>query len=299
MYLVRLKIMKIFQIIFLSWAFALGSTIHAQNDLSTEQISDSIYVIFGQGGNIGILLGDDGTFMIDDKFANLSKNILSAIESIGGDTPKYLLNTHFHGDHTGGNIIFGKAGTTIVSHHNVRKRLVEGYSIPAFNKNTPPALADALQEITYSTNMTLHLNDETIQVFHTPGAHTDGDSFVYFENANVIHTGDLFFNGFFPFIDVHNGGNVQGMINAADQMLEIANDNTKIIPGHGPIASVNDLRAFREMLLIAQQRLHALKVAGKSADEAVAEKPLEDLDAQWGGGFLPTDKWIQIIYDSI
>ena len=274
-------------------------SVQAQNELSTEQISDSIYVISGQGGNIGVLLGDDGTFMIDDKFPNLSQDIVAALESIGSGKPKYLLNTHFHGDHTGGNVYFGKGGATIISHHNVRKRLAEGYSIPVFNNDTPPALPDALSKITYSSDMTLHLNEETIHIYHPPLAHTDGDSFVFFENANVIHTGDLLFNGFFPFIDVHNGGNVQGMINTANQMLNIANDETKIIPGHGPMATPNDLVAFRDMLSVVQERLSSLKSEGKSADEAVAEKPLADLDEKWGDGFLPTDKWIKIIYDGI
>lgn len=267
--------------------------------IEARQVRGGIYMLTGQGGNIGLFNGKDGSFMIDDQFAPLTEKIIAAIKSAGGDLPQYLINTHFHGDHTGGNENLGKAGTLIMSHHGVRERLMNGSFIGAFGMKSAPASAAALPTVTYSENIHLHINDETVRIVHVPRAHTDGDSFVIFENANVVHTGDLFFNGFFPFIDGAHGGSVRGVIAGVDAILRNTDNDSKIIPGHGPLAGRADLLVYREMLANAYTRLLKLKNSGKTAEEAVTEKPLQDMEAKWGGGIFTADKWIEVVYPAV
>jgi len=267
--------------------------------VNAVKVADGIHMLVGKGGNVGVFIGKDGTFVIDDQFAPMTPQLMETIKSLGGDTPKFLVNTHFHGDHTGGNENFGKKGAMIVSHHNVRERLQEGYEIAAFNNKTPPAPAAALPVITYSSKMHFHINKEDVNLVHVANAHTDGDTFIHFKNANVIHAGDLFFNGFYPFIDGANGGSVKGVMDAANTMLSVINDDTKIIPGHGPIANKKDLEAYRDMLKTAYTNLLALKNQGLSADEAKVKKPLAELDKDWSGGIFKTDKWIEVIYPAV
>ena len=275
--------------------------VNAQDDvkINATELTKNIHMLTGQGGNLGVFTGTDGTFVIDDQFAPLSEKILEAIKSIGGDTPKFLLNTHFHGDHTGGNENFGKKGTIIVSHDNVRRRLANGSFIEAFGMKAPPASSHALPAITFSDNMHFHINGDSVKAIHVANAHTDGDSFIHFKNANVIHAGDIFFNGFYPFIDAVHGGSVRGVIDAADAILSLSNTSTKIIPGHGPLADKAQLQAYRDMLGTAYDRLLKLKNSGMSVDDAVAKAPLADLEAKWGGGIFTGDKWIQIVYPAV
>jgi len=267
--------------------------------VNAVKVAEGIHMLSGKGGNVGVFIGKDGTFVIDDQFAPMTKGLMEKIKSLGGDTPKFLVNTHFHGDHTGGNENFGKKGAMIVSHDNVRERLKKGYEIAAFNNKTGPAPADALPVITYSEKMHFHINAEDVNLIHVANAHTDGDTFIHFKNANVIHAGDLFFNGFYPFIDGGNGGSVKGMLDAANTILAVANDTTKIIPGHGPLATRKDFVAFRDMLKIAYTNLSKLKNQGLSAAEAKAKKPLAELDKDWSGGIFKTDKWIDVVYPAV
>lgn len=281
---------------------ALGGTATAQDrddDIGSIKVTDNIHMLTGNGGNIGVLIGTDGTFMIDDKFAPLSEAIVAKVEALGGAAPKYLLNTHFHGDHTGGNENLGKSGSLIVAHENVRKRLAAGSEIAAFKMVMPPQSGAALPVITFSRDIRFYLNGETIDVVHVPAAHTDGDSFVHFPDANVIHTGDVVFNGFYPFIDVAHGGTVSGMIDATDSILALADERTRIIPGHGPLADKAQVRAYRDMLMTARERLGKLRAAGKTVAQAVAEKPLADLDAEWSDGIFSSDRWIELVYDGV
>ena len=277
--------------------FSLNSM--AQNEVSIVDVTDNIHVLMGNGGNIGVSTGSDGTFLIDDKFAPMTENIIEALKSLGGDGATYLVNTHFHGDHSGGNENFGKTGTIILSHDNVRKRLAEGSTISAFNMVTPPQDGSALPVITFSDEMTIHLNGDAIDVVHVPNAHTDGDSIVHFSDSNVIHAGDIFFNGFFPFIDVEHGGSIGGTIDAIDVILARADENTIIIPGHGAVSNVDELKAYRQMLDTAQQRLSKLKADGKDASAAAAMKPLADLDEKWGKVIFNADSWIKVIYEGV
>ena len=262
-------------------------------------VTEQIYMIVGEGGNIGLIIGADGTFLIDDQFAPLTEKIVEAIKSVGGDYPKFLINTHYHGDHTGGNEKLGRKGTLIFSHDNVRERLKTGSFIEAFNMKRAGISKEGLPVVTFSEDISFHLNGDTIRAIHVPNAHTDGDSFIYFEEANVIHAGDFFFNGFYPFIDVTHGGSLKGMIKAVDRVLSLADDSTKIIAGHGPIGDKGQLTGYRQMLETAYERLRKLKAAGKTAHEAVAAKPLDDLEAAWGDGLFNSDRWIELIYSGV
>ncbi|HSH68371.1 MAG TPA: MBL fold metallo-hydrolase, partial [Deferrisomatales bacterium] len=226
----------------------------------------------------------------------LTEKHLAAIRAAGGDTPRFLINTHYHADHTGGNENLGKAGALIFSHDNVRDRLTVETVIAAFNMVTPPLPKDALPVVTFSTDLTFHLNGDTLHVFHAPRAHTDGDSVIHFEKANVIHTGDVLFNGFYPFIDVDHGGSLKGMIAAADSILALTDGNTKLIPGHGPLGDRAQLLAYRDMLATAYARLSKLKAQGLDAAAAVAAQPLADLEPRWGKGLFTGDKWVGLIY---
>jgi len=273
-------------------------TAEAQDAVKVEatQVRGNIYMITGQGGNIGLLNGDDGSFLIDDQYAPLTEKILEAVKSVGGDVPRFLINTHFHGDHTGGNENLGKTGTLIMSHHEARQRLLDGSFIATFGMKSGPASKAALPTITYSENMHLHINNETVKVIYAPNAHTDGDSFVVFEKANVVHAGDLFFNGFFPFVDGPNGGTVKGVIAGSDAMLALTNNDSKIIPGHGPLASKKDLKAAVEMLTDALDRVRQLVDAGQSEEEILAANPLKVYHADWNWRFITTERMTRTLY---
>ncbi|MEE8141711.1 MAG: MBL fold metallo-hydrolase, partial [Planctomycetota bacterium] len=201
---------------------------------------------------------------------------------------RFLVNTHYHGDHTGGNENFGKAGVIIVAHENVRKRL-----------KTKPSPKVALPVVTFADEVTFHWNGDEIHVFHVEPAHTDGDSIVHFTQANVIHMGDTYFNSLYPYIDVASGGNIDGMIAAADVVLKTANNSTKIIPGHGSLSNKKELQEYREMLVTMRDRIQKLIDQGKNKDQVIAAKPTQDHDAKWGNGFMDPTKWVGIVYDGL
>jgi glyoxylase-like metal-dependent hydrolase (beta-lactamase superfamily II) len=281
----------------------LGLAIPAAADeevtIKTVPVTDGVSMLVGQGGNIGLFIGEDGTFLIDDQFAPLTPKHLEAIKAAGGDVPKFLINTHYHGDHTGGNENLGKAGTLIFSHDQVRERLTVETVIKVFNMVTPPQPKAALPVVTFSSDITFHINGDTLRAFHVSNAHTDGDSVIHFQGANVIHAGDVFFNGFYPFVDVNHGGTIRGMVRAADAILALADEETKIIPGHGALGDKAQLQAYRDMLSTAYDKLSALKVKGMSVEDAVAAKPLADLEERWGGGLFKGDKWVALVYGGL
>jgi len=283
----------------LFWPAISAAAAQEEVTIKTIPVQNSVYMLVGQGGNIGLFIGEDGTFLIDDQFAPLTPKHLEAIKAAGGEVPKFLINTHYHADHTGGNENLGKAGAVIFSHDQVRERLAMETVSEAFNMITPPQPKAALPVVTFSTDITFHLNGDTLYAFHVPSAHTDGDSVIHFKNANVIHSGDVFFNGFYPFIDVAHGGTLFGMIRAADAILALADGETKIIPGHGPLGDRAQLQAYRDMLRTAYERLSRLKANGMSVEEAVGEKPLTDLEAGWGKGMFTGEKWISLIYGGL
>jgi glyoxylase-like metal-dependent hydrolase (beta-lactamase superfamily II) len=276
----------------------------AQDDMKDVEIGihkagEGVYMLTGSGGNMGLSVGDDGAFLIDDQFAPLTEKIKAAIGSVTDRPIRFLVNTHWHGDHTGGNENLGAAGTLIVAHENVRNRMSVEQFVAAFDSRSAPAPEAALPVITFTDQVTFHWNDDVLRVIHVDPAHTDGDSIIYFTEANVVHMGDVYFNGMYPFIDASTGGSMDGMIAAADRALALIRKDTTIIPGHGPISNVRELRDYRGMLVKVRDRVRPKIAAGKSRDEVIAARPTADLDATWGGGFLKADVWVGIVYDSM
>ena len=267
-------------------------------EIQTSKIADGIYMLQGAGGNIGLSVGADGAFVIDDQYAPLSDKIMAAIRDVTDQPVEFVLNTHYHGDHSGGNDAFGKAGAHIVAHDNVRKRLEEG-GVNWNGTERPPAPADALPIITFSDAMSFHWNGQDIRVWHLNAAHTDGDAVVYFKTANVVHMGDLFFNGGYPFVDVSSGGNLTGYMAFYDSVLRKVDDDVKIIPGHGALSNKADLVDYLDMLNEVRMRVAAQIDAGLSEDDAVAADPLSDLNEKWGGGFINGERMVRAAYQSL
>lgn len=229
----------------------------------------------------------------------MSEKIIGAIKSVGGDSPEFLINTHFHGDHTGGNENFGKEGALIFSHNNVRDRLRNGSYIREFDMKRTGVDPIALPVVIFSEDISFHLNGDEVHAIHIPHSHTDGDSIIHFKSANVIHAGDVIFNGFYPFIDVSHGGSITGMITGVKKIIALSDGNTKIIPGHGPLTDTVGVSHYLQMLETAYDRLRKLKAEGKTAQEAVEATPLADLEEEWGDGIFTGDKWIRIIYPGV
>ncbi len=267
--------------------------------IEAKRVAGNVYMITGRGGNMGLSVGPDGAFLIDDQFAPLTARIIEAVNELSPKRVQFVVNTHWHGDHTGGNENLGKAGAIIVAHDNVRRRMSTEHFMEAFNRTVPASPAGALPVITFAESMTFHYNGDEIRVQHVAPAHTDGDSIVFFRDANVIHMGDTFFNGMYPFIDASTGGSISGMIKAADTALALANEETRIIPGHGPLAGVTELRASRAMLTIVHDRVQNMIRNGSSRDDVIKAAPTADLDDVWGGGFMKPDQWVGIVYDGM
>ena len=284
-------------------AAAAGPAFAQQGDFSkvevkAETVAPGVAVLTGAGGNIGLSYGEDGNVLIDDQFAPLTDKILAAVKTLDPDPVSFLVNTHFHGDHTGGNENFGKAGTVIVAHDNVRTRLAADQVSKRFKMTVKATPKAGLPVVTFDQGMSFHLNGDMLRVVHVPNAHTDGDSLIYWTRANVLHMGDTFFHKIsLPFIDLESGGSIDGAIAATKRALEIVKPGAKIIPGHGPVASIDELKAYQAMLVDIRAKVADHLRAGRSRDEVIAAKPAAAYGVE--GGFISADEFAGTVYDSL
>ncbi len=274
---------------------ALAQQDFSKVEIKATKLSDTAYMMTGSGGNLGLSVGEDAVFLVDDQFAPLSEKITTAIAQITSKPVRFILNTHWHFDHTGGNENFGKAGAILVAHDNVRKRMNSEQFIEFMRMNQPAAPKAALPVVTFAAGLTFHLNGDEIRVIHVPRAHTDGDAIVHFVKSDVIHMGDTYFNGFYPFIDTSSGGTIDGVVAAADQVLAIATDTTRIIPGHGPLSNKAELKVYRDMLATLSARVKKMIADGRKIEEITASNVSADFDEKWGKGFIPPNKFAEMI----
>jgi cyclase len=268
-------------------------------EITRESVAPNISMLVGMGGNIGVSTGDDGLMVIDDQYAPLHPKIAAALEKLEPGPVRFLLNTHWHPDHTGGNELFAKGGAVIVAHEKVRTRLASGMTSKLFQRTIPPAPGGALPVVTFENDIAFHWNGDDVRVFHVANAHTDGDAIVHFQKADVLHTGDVFITGRYPFLDLESGGSLSGMIAACEQLVGIAGAKTRIIPGHGALAGRTELLAYVEMLKQARERVSKAISAGKTVEQVVAEKPMADYDGAWGGGFITPESFLKLAYGSL
>jgi cyclase len=288
--------------VLLALAFS-SAPVLAQNfdkaQIKTEKLSATSYMLTGAGGNLGLSVGEDAVFLVDDQYAPMTPKIKAAVAALSSKPVKFVINTHWHGDHTGGNEAFGKSDTVIVAHENVRKRMSSDQLIEFMNMPVKASPKAALPVVTFTNDVSFHLNGEELHVYHVPNGHTDGDAVVHFKGSNVVHLGDLFFNKLYPFIDTSSGGSVDGVIAAVDKVLASTNDATRYIPGHGALASRADLVAYRAMLDTVSTRIKALVKEGKTLEQAQAARPSADYDAAWGKGFMPPARFVEMLYKDL
>jgi len=280
----------------------LANPLAAQDDkveYIPTKLSDTVTMLKGRGGNVAISAGADGVFIIDDQLEPLTEQLLAAIRGIDDRPVRFVINTHYHGDHVGGNEALGKAGSVIIAHDNIRRRMSTEQFSNFMNSTTPPWPAEALPVITFNDEVTLHLNGEAVTAHHVPRGHTDGDSIVYFPASNVLHMGDIFFNGLYPYIDLDGGGTVQGMIAAVDHGITLADEKTRVIPGHGPMSDRAGLIEYRGFLVEARDNVQALIDDGKNLDETIAAKPTAKWDDALGGVWITPEQLTTFIYNSL
>ncbi len=276
----------------LASALAAAQRDFSKVEIKSQKVAGSVYMLEGAGGNIGVSAGEDGLVVVDSQYAPLAPKIEAAMKAISGKPVRFLLNTHWHGDHTGGNALVSRPGT-ILAHENVRKRLESGGKT-RFGE-VKPADPAALPIVTFNDRASIFLNGEELRAIHFPNGHTDGDSVIFFTKSNVVHMGDDFFNGNFPFIDLDSGGSVQGYLAGVEKVLAQVGDDTRIIPGHGPLAGKADLQKFAAMLRDTSAAVQGAMKAGKSPEEMKKERVLAKWEA-WGKGFINEDTFIDILY---
>jgi len=268
-------------------------------EIKSAPLRDGLHLLTGAGGNMVASVGDDGSFLIDDQYAPLSEKIAAALSKLGRMPLRFVINTHWHGDHTGGNEALGKAGTVIVAHANVRKRMSTEQFIAAFERKVEASPAAALPVVTFTEGVTLHLNGDDAMVVHVANAHTDGDALVKFARANVLHMGDTWFHGGYPFIDLSSGGSIDGLLTALDRGLALSDAQTLIVPGHGKVGDRAALQAYRDVLRTARERIAKLKAAGKTKEQVIAANPTAEWDETWGKGFIKPAQFVGFVYDSL
>ena len=262
-------------------------------------VVDHLWMLQGRGGNIGVSAGPDGGMMIDSQFAPLTPKIRAVVDSLGGSPLRVLLNTHWHGDHVGGNENLGNDGIAIVAQENVRRRMSVMQFRGARPDTTPASPPRALPIVTFQDSVMFHMNGQDIAVFHVAPAHTDGDAVVWFRNVNAVHTGDIFFNGLYPVIDIWTGGSIDGMIAADDRVLKLVDDQTKIIPGHGPLGDKASLQAFRDMLAGVRGEVRKLVAKRMTKEQVIAAKPTAQWDERFGKGGMTPERFVGVVYDDL
>lgn len=281
----------------------LPAALSAQNfdsvQVRAQQLRGGVYMLTGAGGNIGLSVGADGAFIVDDQYAPLSAKIVAAVKSVTPQPIRFVVNTHWHGDHTGGNENIGKAGALIVAHENVRKRMSVEQFNAVFNRRTPASAAGALPVVTFTDSVTFHINGDELVAYHVPPAHTDGDAVVHFTKADVVHMGDTFFNGGYPFVDVSSGGNVNGVIGIADRVLAACTPTTIIIPGHGPVADCAALKRYRDVVASVRDRVQAAMAQRRTLEQIKAAGLSAEFDATWGRGFIRPDVFVELVWRSL
>ena len=270
---------------------------YSKVEIKATKVAGNVYMLQGAGGNIGVSVGADGILIVDDQFAPLADKIRASLKTLGQGKLRFILNTHWHGDHTGGNASFGPEAP-IIAHDNVRKRLSTEQRIDFFKSTVPASPKEALPVITFDNSLSVHFNGEEIRAIHYPHGHTDGDSVVFFTGSNVVHLGDDFFSGRFPFVDVDNGGNVVGLAKNIGEIMTKIPAGAKLIPGHGPLSTIDDLKLYHRMLLETTDIVRKKVAAGKSLD-VIKTEGLPDEWKSWGTGFIKTDQWIELIFKSL
>jgi glyoxylase-like metal-dependent hydrolase (beta-lactamase superfamily II) len=268
-------------------------------EITSETLAPGLHVLFGAGGNIGVSTGADATALIDDQYAPLTARIVAATAKLSPHPIKFVINTHWHGDHTGGNENLGKAGAVIIAHDNVRTRMASDQFMAAMQRTVKASPPAALPVVTFDSTTTVHLNGEDIRAVHIAPAHTDGDSLIVFTKANVIHMGDTFMTTSYPYADLSSGGNVRGYLAAHDTALALGNATTRYIPGHGKVSDRAGLVAYRTMVAETIAAVEAAMAGGKSVEAVVAAKPTAPWDARWGQAFIKPDAWVRTIYASL
>ena len=264
-----------------------------------QALRGGIYMLTGSGGNIGLSVGDDATFIVDDQYAPLTPKIIAAVAAITSKPIRFVVNTHWHGDHTGGNENVGRTGALIVAHDNVRKRMSTEQFNDVFNRRTPASPAGALPVVTFNDSVSFHINGDQLVAFHVPPAHTDGDAVIHFTKADVVHMGDTFFATGYPFIDVSSGGHVNGIIGVADRVLATCKPTTIVIPGHGPASTCDNLREYRNMVAAIRDKVRAEMQRGRTLEQIAEAKVTAEFDAKWGRGFIQPAVFIQLVHRSL
>ena len=292
---------------FLAGAFAALAAFFTPVSFAQEQaveyiatpLSSTVTMIKGKGGNIAVSSGKDGVFIIDDQLKPLTDQLLASIAKVSEQPIRFVINTHYHGDHVGGNETLGAAGSVIIAHDNIRKRMTSEQFSNFMNSTTPAWPKDSLPVVTFNDQVTLHLNGEAVTVTHVPRGHTDGDSIVHFPDSNVLHMGDIFFNGLYPYIDLDGGGSIQGMIAAVELGIGMANAETRIIPGHGPLSDLNGMREYHAFLIKARDNVQALIDQGMSLEQAIEAKPTAEWDETLGKVWITPEQLVTFIYNSL